>query len=137
MRVLLDTNILLDYIAERKPYFEYAEKILRECINGKIECCIAAHSVGNIFYILRKKIPESQRREILKNICIIAKVIEIDEQKLLNSLNNINFSDMEDCLQMECAKAFHSDYIITRNIKDFSESTITPILPENFIGLLK
>lgn len=136
MRVLIDTNVLIDYMAEREPYFENARKILLACGQNKIEGCIAAHSVNNIFYILRKHIPESKRRAILKNLCTITTVIEIDRQKLVNALDNVDFSDMEDCLQSECANKFQADYIVTRNIKDFEKSTIPPVLPEDFIKLL-
>jgi len=136
MKVLIDTNVLIDYMAEREPYFEDARKILLFCGQNKIEGCIAAHSVSNIFYILRKHIPESERRTILKNLCTITTVIEIDRQKLVNALDNVDFSDMEDCLQSECADVFKADYIITRNIKDFEKSSIPPILPADFIKLL-
>ena len=136
MKVLIDTNVLIDYMAEREPYFEDARKILFACGQNKIEGCIAAHSVSNIFYILRKHIPESERRAILKNLCTITTVIEIDRQKLMNALDNVDFSDMEDCLQSECADVFKADYIITRNIKDFEKSSIPSILPADFIKLL-
>lgn len=136
MKILIDTNVLIDYIAEREPYFQDARCILLACSENKISGCIAAHSINNIFYILRKSIPETERREILKKLCIITTIIGIDKKKLINALNNASFSDMEDCLQAECAASFSADYIVTRNIKDFDKSSVVPILPSDFVKML-
>jgi toxin-antitoxin system, toxin component, PIN family len=136
MKALIDTNVLIDYIAEREPYFQDAREILLACSNNKIDGCIAAHSISNIFYILRKNMSEEDRRIILKKLCIITSIIGIDKQKLINALDNASFSDMEDCLQAECAKDFKADYIITRNIKDFDKSSVMPILPADFVKKL-
>lgn len=136
MKILIDTNVLIDYIAEREPYFQDSRRILLACSENKISGCIAAHSINNIFYILRKSIPETERREILKKLCIITTVIGVDKKKLINALDNAEFSDMEDCLQTECAAYFSADYIVTRNIKDFEKSSVVPILPSDFVKML-
>ncbi len=106
MRVLLDTNILIDYIALRQPYSESAEKIILLCKNNQISCCMAAHSVMNIFYILRKNFTVDERRIILKELCEIIEVIGIEKNKIIATLDNYDFSDMEDCLQAKCAEEF-------------------------------
>ena len=53
-KILIDTNVLIDYLLERKPFFEDAKAIILSCVDGKVKGCIAAHSIPNIFYILRK-----------------------------------------------------------------------------------
>ena len=53
-RILVDTNVLLDYLLTREPFYEDAEKIVLACVEGKVKGCIAAHSVPNMFFILRK-----------------------------------------------------------------------------------
>ena len=65
MRILIDTNVLLDYIANRTPYANDAEQIIILCKDDKIDGCIAAHSMMNILYILRKNMTVSERKEIL------------------------------------------------------------------------
>ena len=67
---------------------------------------------------------------------MILDVVGIDKNKIINALSNDKFSDVEDCLQMECAKDFSADYIVTRNIKDFANSSIKPILPSDFLKLV-
>lgn len=136
MRVLLDTNILIDYIALRQPYAESAERIMFLCKNRQIHCCMAAHSVMNVFYILRKNFTVDERRIILKELCEIIEVISIEKSKIIASLENHDFSDMEDCLQSKCAEEFSADYIITRNIKDFQYSTIPAVLPDDFLHII-
>lgn len=137
MKVLIDTNVLIDFILIRKPYATDAEKILLLCKNKKITGCIASHSIMNIFYILRKEYTPKERRTILLNLCKILEVIGIDSDKIENALKNEKFSDMEDCLQAECAINSNSNYIITRNTKDFKESNILAIEPSEFLQKIK
>lgn len=132
MRILIDTNVLLDLLAERKPFYEHAKIIIDLCDFKKIEGMISAHSVTNIFYILRKSFGNDETRDILLNLCSIFKIENIDEVKIISSLKNKNFKDFEDCLQMECAISSNADYIITRDKKDFANSLIPCLTPEEF-----
>ena len=95
--------------------------------------CIAAHSIPDIFYILRKSVPADERRETLRRFCQIFEVVGIDKDKLLDALNDADFTDFEDCLQSICAADFHADYIVTRNPKDFARSGIRAITPDEFL----
>ncbi len=135
MRVLIDTNILADLLLGREPYYDIAYDILTMCADKKIYGYIAAHSIPNLFYILRKSMTVEERRGALKDICQIVKVEGIDSFKILSALENENFEDFEDCLQEESAIAVAADYIITRNIKDFVSSRVPAILPDEFLKL--
>ena len=132
MRVLVDTNIVLDYLLEREPYAESAKKIVVACKQKKVIGCIAAHTVSNMFFILRKTYSVEDRRTILKDICKLFDVEGIDRLKIIQALDNSDFKDFEDCLQMQCAKSFRADYILTRNLADYRDSEIACISPEKF-----
>lgn len=134
-RILVDTNVLLDYLLTRMPFYEEAKKVVLACAEGKVKGCIAAHSVPNMYFILRKDYNEKDRREVLYNLCSVFDVEGIDKTKLLAGLQNENFSDFEDCLQMECAKAYGAEYIVTRNINDYETSQVKAILPKDFLEL--
>lgn len=134
-RILIDTNILLDYLLTREPFYEDAKKILLACVEGDVKGCIAAHSVCNMFFVLRKDYDAGERREALSNLCSIFDVEGIDKTKLLAGLQNAKFSDFEDCLQMECAKAYSAEYIVTRNVNDYKTSEIKAILPKDYLEL--
>lgn len=134
-KVLIDTNVLLDYLLEREPFFENAKQVIISCVDGDTKGCIAAHSISNMFFILRKDFTVKERREVLTNLCSIFAVEGIDKQKLLLGLANEEFSDFEDCLQMECAKAYEAEYIVTRNVSDYITSEIKAIEPEEYLKL--
>ena len=134
-RILIDTNVLLDYLLEREPFFEDAKEIVVSCAEGKAKGCIAAHSITNMFFILRKDYSAKERREILSNLCSIFDVEGIDKAKLLSGLANEDFLDFEDCLQMECAKSFGANYIVTRNVADYSVSDVKAIGPKDYLKL--
>ena len=85
--------------------------------------------------LLRKDYTARERREILLNLCTIFEVEGVDKAKLLSSLANEEFSDFEDCLQMECAKSYGAEYIVTRNVSDYSVSDIKAILPSEYLEL--
>nr|WP_288664778.1 PIN domain-containing protein [uncultured Anaerostipes sp.] len=132
-KILVDTNVLLDYLLMRDPFYEDSYKIVTQCVDGTVKGCIAAHSISNMFFILRKDFTIKERREVLINLCKIFTVEGINLEKLLAGLYNEEFSDFEDCLQMECAKSFGAQYIITRNVADYQKSEIQAITPRDFL----
>ena len=134
-RILIDTNVLLDYLLEREPFFEDAKEVILSCIDGKAKGCIAAHSIPNMFFILRKDYNPKERREVLLNLCKIFDVEGIDKAKLISGLANEDFSDFEDCLQMECAKSYEADYIVTRNTSDYATSEVRVITPKEYLEM--
>lgn len=134
-KILVDTNVLLDYLLEREPYFEDAKEVILSCIDGNVKGCIAAHSISNIFFILRKDYSAKERREVLSNLYRIFDVEGIDKAKLLAGLANEDFSDFEDCLQMECAKSYGAEYIVTRNVSDYDTSVVGAIMPKDYLKL--
>ena len=137
MRILIDTNVLADVLLGRDPYYDIAYSILTLCADKKVYGYMAAHSIPNLFYILRKFMTEEERRQALKDICQIVKVEGIDSFKIISALDNVDFADFEDCLQEECAVAVSADYIVTRNVKDFVASRIPVSLPDQFLEKYK
>ena len=137
MRILIDTNVLIDVIARREPFFANAVKVFEICQRETVEGCSAAHSVVDMVYILRKNFTANELREILLRLCKIFVVEAIDMSKLIAALNNRDFSDFEDCLQTQCALSLHADYIVTRNVKDFAVSEIPAVTPEEFFKILE
>lgn len=136
MRILVDTNILIDWVSHRDNY-QNAREIVYLCANREIEGCIAAHSVTNMFYILRKNLGLAERKTVFDTISRIFTVVPVDERKLRAAVNNADFKDFEDCLQMECAKEFGAEYIVTRNVSDFESSSINAVEPHEFLERLK
>ena len=133
MRILIDTNVLIDYLMCRTPHSDDAEKIIILCKNMQVKGCMAAHSLINILYILRKEMTLEEQKKFLLYLSEFIEIVGIDRRKILNVLTDDLFADVEDCLQAECAKDFSADYIVTRNVKDFQNSMIPAILPCEFL----
>lgn len=137
LRILADTNVILDYILKRQPWDRYAKQIVLACKNKVLTGCIAAHSVPNLFYILRKAYTIQERRDILQDLCKLFAVEGIDKEILIRALDNADFKDFEDCLQMECARLFRADYIVSRNTEDFKNSVIPCVTSMEMCDILR
>ncbi len=137
MVILVDTNIFMDIIANREPYAEYAKEILEKCAKIEVIGIMAAHSIPNLFYILRKDFSQKERRDLLKNLCSVFRISDLNEKKILEALDNEQFLDFEDCLQEECAVEELADYIVTRNPNDFTQSRVQVIAPDEFLSVIR
>ncbi len=136
MLVLFDTNIILDVLEKRLPFYDSSKSALESCVSGNVTGFIALHSISNIFYILRKRYSAADRRRLLLDILDLLQIAGADHESVRNALQREDFADFEDCLQDECAKQIRADYIITRNTDDFSTSHIPAILPDDFLKIL-
>lgn len=132
MVVLIDTNVIIDFLAVREPFYDSAVQIIKKCASGEVDGYIAFHSLPNLWYIFRK-VPEAQRRSWLMRICKILKVTSASQKSVLRAIQMSNFSDFEDCLQDRCAEEVSASYIITRNTADFKNSIISAIEPEEWL----
>ena len=128
MRILLDTNILINWLVETNLKHKDSSQIVKMCLKGTIEGFVTSHSLTDAFYVLRKyhHSIEDRKRFILIMVYNFTILTE-DAQKFLEVLDDELFFDLEDGLQMKCAEYAHLDYIVTDNLKDFTTSTI-PVL---------
>lgn len=136
MVVLIDTNVIIDFLLKREPFSESAAEILKKCAKKEIVGYLAFHSIPNIWYILRK-VPVQNRREWLKDLCSFLYVTGASHEEVLKAIENEQFGDFEDCLQDKCAKSKGARYIITRNVSDFTESEVSAISPQEFLDMIK
>ena len=136
MEILVDTNIILDVLLKREPHNKAAQVIMTKCADREITGYLAAHSIPNIFYVLRKEYSQEERRKFIRNLCEIFRISDLNAEKIISAIDNEQFSDFEDCLQEECAVAEVVDYIVTRNPADFKKSRVKVIEPDDFVRLL-
>ena len=132
MVLLIDTNIILDVFQNREDHYKHSVEVLDLVKTNKAKGYIAAHSITNLWYILRKTHTDEQRRQIVKAILVYFDIASLDKQKISAALERDNFKDFEDCLQDECGCEINADYIVTRNEKDFTTSKIPALNPEEF-----
>ena len=137
MVLLIDTNILLNYLTNRAdPYLEQSVEIVRRCASSEFTGYIAFHTLSTLWYVLRKRSDKVRRRN-LKDICEIFTIAVTSQSEILDAIERDYFADFEDCLQNKCAKYVGADYIITCNVKDFKNSEVPAITPEDFIKMIE
>ena len=137
MVLLIDTNVLLNYITNRKDdCLQESIEVIRLCAMEKCTGVIAFHTLSTLWYVLRN-LPAKTRRQNLLDICEIFTVVSAGQDEVIAAINNDEFEDFEDCLQDKCAKEAGADYIITCNVKDFVHGDVEAITPSKYLQLLR
>lgn len=132
MKVLIDTNVILDVLCNRSEFVEDSSRVWKYCEVNQIEGYISALSVPNIVYILRKELTPQKTQQLIQQILMIFEVIDLKSFDLKNAAEMLS-SDFEDAVQMCCANRIKADYIVTRNIRDFKESKVPALKPSEFL----
>ncbi len=136
MRILIDTNVIIDALATRKPFNVSAEKIILLASEKRVETFITASTVTDIYYLIQKHLKDTNRaKEILKTLFRIIDIINVDKNSCIKALD-LDMPDYEDALLATCAKKVKADFIVTRNLKDFENSPVKTILPDEFISTI-
>jgi len=135
MRLMIDTNIFLDVLAEREPFYAHSKAVLDLCESKKVQGFLSASSVTDIFYLIRRQLHSIDLAyQALGSVLDIAKVLTVTNDDVLNAYI-ARASDFEDCLLATCAKSNKCDAIVTRNKKDFLTFGITLLSPEELLEL--
>ena len=132
-KAFLDTNILLDYILFRDDESLASEYIFDSSLDLKVELYIAAHSLTNLFYALRKDFPVAERRQVVMLLCSICNVVAISSDNITKAVHSDFTTDLEDALQIRCAIESNCDYFITRDKELFEKCPIRTLLPHELI----
>jgi predicted nucleic acid-binding protein len=129
-RVFLDTNIIVDLIADRKPFSKYSIEIFKKAEAKKIKLYTSSHSIQTTHYLLKKYLEQKLLRDVLNNLVDYITVIAVDSDIIKKGLRSKD-RDFEDSIQILCASTVEKmDCIVTRNIKDFRESEILVLTPD-------
>lgn len=133
--MMIDTNIFLDVLAEREPFYADSKAVLELCENKKVHGFLSASSATDIFYLVRRQLHSVDLAyKALGDVLDIAKILTVTNDDVLNAYIQ-RASDFEDCLMAICAKANKCDAIVTRNKKDFLTFGITLFSPEELLKL--
>lgn len=132
MKVLVDTDVILDFLYEREGFFENARMIISLIERGAFSGYLSALIIWNLFYILSKHLGKQEARKKIKTIRTLINIIPIDG-KIIDLGLNSNIKDFEDSVQYFAAKNEGIDIIITRNKKDYPKKSISIMTPSEFI----
>jgi len=128
-RIFLDTNVVIDFLADRRPFSIDAARLFDLALDGKTRIYISAVSYNNIYYILRQSLTNNATLKLLNELAEMTEITDVTNDIIRKSLKT-DFNDYEDAVQYYCALSIPKiDFIVTRNSKDFKKSTISVLTP--------
>ncbi|WP_423819224.1 PIN domain-containing protein [Salinimicrobium sp. TIG7-5_MAKvit] len=132
-KVLVDTDVILDFFFDREPFAEFATEIFNLCEENKLKGFTTPVIICNVYYLLRKSAKHEIIIEKIKQLLNIIDIIKMDKEAVLGALNS-NFKDFEDALQnFSAIENGEIKIILTRNIKDFKKSKLAILTPETYL----
>ena len=137
MRILADTNVIIDALTSREPWNKSAEKIFLMAANQAIEMYITASSATDIYYLVRKYLHNTTTaKQVMEKLYSLTGILEVTADDCMDALAS-SIRDYEDAVVEKVASRRHMDYIVTRNIKDYQAGGTKIILPEDFVKLMR
>ena len=136
MKVLFDTNIILDVLLDRKPFSEHALYLISKVERSEINGFLCATTVTTIHYLLSKHLDKEKAITSINSIMALFEIASVNRLVIENALK-LKFTDFEDSVLHESARHAGAEYIITRNIKDFKKTQIPAFTPTEFLSMLE
>jgi predicted nucleic acid-binding protein len=133
MVLLIDENIILDVLMNRIDFVEDSSMIWKLCETDQVKGYVSTLTYANMMYIMRKQMNPNQINEVFQKLNLIFEFADFSSS-VLDKAVNMKWSDFEDAIQSATAEYVHADYIITRNIKDFSKSKIMALTPKELLA---
>jgi predicted nucleic acid-binding protein len=129
----IDTDVIIDYITDRKPFSDSSEIIFALIENRKIKGHTSSLSFSNLYYLINQQLSRKMTLSILKDLSGILNILKVDEDSVLQALNS-DFRDFEDALQYYSASDYKRiDLIVTRNVRDYKHSDLPVMTPDTLI----
>lgn len=133
MKIMCDTNVIIDVLLEREPFAEASCRVLSLCEEHKIEGFVSASSVTDIYYLVRKYTHSTELAyKAVGKLLEIVKVCSVTNNDILTAFQR-KARNFENCLVATCAKSIRCNCIVTRNKKDFEEFDIPLLTPEELL----
>ena len=133
MKLMFDTNIIVDVLSKRNGY-EESLQLIKLCELGKAEGFVSAVTVTDIMYILRKHVSPSLVRNAVQTLLLIVDVANVLKSDIQSAFLS-EMKDFDDAVQSSCAQRMKADYIVTHKLKDFEKSVIPAISPSEALRI--
>jgi predicted nucleic acid-binding protein len=135
MIVLVDTNILLDVLQKRHPHDAPATRVWKLSEERSITGYVSAISFNNVFYVARKQVGREKALEAVKLIHSVFQTAPINDTIIDRAINDRSVTDFEDAIQVACAVEAAADYIVSRNVDDFTDAALPAITADEFLAI--
>ena len=136
-KLFVDTNIVIDLLSRRVPFFEEAAELFSLADKKQVELSASSLTIANISYALLRQLDSNKAKSVLRKLRLILKILPLDEKIIGLALNDETFSDFEDGLQYFTAIEDEQELIITRNLKDFKNSKLPTMTAKQFIETIE
>lgn len=133
MVLLIDANIILDVLLNRQEFVKDSSMIWKLCETGKAKGYVSALTFANLVYIMRKQLDPKAIEDVFRKLNLIFDFTDFSISDLTRAAE-LNWKDFEDAIQCVTAERIHADYIITRNVKDFSKSKTVAFTPTELLA---
>jgi predicted nucleic-acid-binding protein len=133
-RVIFDSDVLLDVLAQRQPFFAASAQALNVVTRPQVQGYVSGHAMTNIFYILRRQVGSETARELLSRLLQHLQVANVTDEVIRAALQS-SMTDFEDAVTSEAASIAGIEIIVTRNTPDFTASVVPAMLPEEFLAM--
>ena len=135
MRVLVDTNVVLDVLLAREPFLEDALGVFASGEAGALELLLSTDAISTVFYIVRKNQGAAAAREAVAKLLDMVRLVALDERAVMRAML-LDFTDLEDALVVAVAEREGARLIVTRNGADFANSPVPAVAPGALLALL-
>ena len=135
MTILIDTNVVLDILLNRQPWYTNAAVIFGLTQQKRIKSYVSASAITDIFYFVQKENGKNTARVALKRLLQVFYPATVTDRNIFHALE-LEWEDFEDSVQYTVGEGLSVDYIITRNTQDYSSGTIVAATPEKFLQLI-
>ena len=132
-KIFIDTNIVIDLLSRRNPFFEEAASLFSLADKKQIELSVSSLTIANTSYILLRQTNSKKTKSVLRKLRLIVEILPLDDKVVGLALNDDTFTDFEDGLQHFTAIENNQDIIITRNLKDFKNSKMPVMTAGQFL----
>lgn len=135
MKILLDTNVILDIMLKREPFVTHSEQVLQVALQSNFTVFLTATTITDVYYLVRKASDKTNALTLLNKLLQFVEVAAVDKHVILQALTS-SLADFEDAVQVSSANNAGIELIVTRNIQDFRHAPIEVHTPESFLAKL-
>ena len=137
MKILIDTNVIIDALTSREPWNESAEKIFIMAANNIVDMYITASSATDIYYLVRKHLHNAETaRQVMSKLYSLVGILEVKQEDCIDALAS-PITDYEDAVVEQVARRTGVECIVTRNQKDYEPGLTKVFLPDDFIQFME
>lgn len=133
MVLLVDANIMLDVLMNRQPFVKDSSLIWKLCETEKAKGYVSTLTFANMMYIMRKELSAEMIEEVFRKLKLIFEFVDFSPS-ILEKAVEMKWKDFEDAVQSATAEQIRADYIVTRNVRDFTQSKVMAFTPSELLA---